>query len=855
MFVPVIYQFTGTSCSLGTTTVLYSLDAEPTVGQYYSAVTGNEVYLVTVAYDLVLTPSGIEVDASINIGRCCDEISCSTGGCCSYQLFNESGSSGAYSYYDCLGVFQSGSLASGNNISFCSDQSYGAITYPPLFTLVTNGCCEPPVSPTPTPTQTPTNTRTPTPTPTNTRTPTQTPTNTRTPTQTPTPTNTSSSATQTPTPTNTRTPTQTPTNTRTPTQTPTRTPTNTPTTTNTPSNTPTNTVTPTNTTTQTSTPTNTPTQTLTNTSTPTNTPTQTLTNTSTPTNTSTQTLTPTNTPSQTPTNTLTPSQTPTLTPTPGVVVQFKDCDNGDFVFRFGGSLPVLPSGYTYFISGSTNFYGCATVIGNTSSGPLYDASGVSFMSVIGCADPICPTTNWRSAILKKCSDDTIFYALVDEDTAIFGATYLYNGECYEFLELSGPGGPYLNSPDFYGGCLECYPTPTPTETPNPTPTNTPTNTPTPPACANTEFCFRTYLPELTGFNGSYSATTVYNGRLSYSGDGGVIYFFTSSTESYWCLSNSYGGDCYLKGASPCYNTCPDISQNYFSADVCPTPTPSPSACTLDFYAYFNCDYFPTPSQTPTLTPFLTPSSTPTPTVTPSVNCSGVGIDFDIVGVSPTPTPTTTQTPTETPILNPHSGSFAFTLVDQGLGCIPSKVLVDCNTGFEYYVSGDMIFSGTPLGTGVTMNAIVNGVQRCVTYTKNSLTISPNSTIGSIISISYGCGGCTLPSPSQTPTMTLTPTSTTTPTPSTTPDSRFVFRSCQPLIGTKLTEVIQTSNITFSINNNQTFKDSSGRCWIYLGRFDQNYISGPNIAPINYSGNYFVGASSTLYSDCTTCLNS
>ena len=79
----------------------------------------------------------------------------------------------------------------------------------------------------------------------------------------------------TPTPTATNTPTETPTNTATPTNTPTETPTNTATPTNTPTETPTNTATPTNT----------PTETPTNTATPTNTPTETPTNTATPTNT------------------------------------------------------------------------------------------------------------------------------------------------------------------------------------------------------------------------------------------------------------------------------------------------------------------------------------------------------------------------------------------------------------------------------------------------------------------------------------------------------------------------------------------------------------------------------------------
>jgi len=171
----------------------------------------------------------------------------------------------------------------------------------------------PAVTPTPTPSITPTKTVTPTVTPTKTVTPTVTPTNTVTPTVTPTNTVTiglTPTATPTVTPTNTVTPTVTPTNTITPTVTPTNSVT--PTNTVTPTITPTNTVTPTVTPTETVTPTNTvtPTETVTPTVTPTNsvTPTETVTPTVTPTNTVTPTV--------TPTNTVTPTETVTPTPTP-----------------------------------------------------------------------------------------------------------------------------------------------------------------------------------------------------------------------------------------------------------------------------------------------------------------------------------------------------------------------------------------------------------------------------------------------------------------------------------------------------------------------------------------------------------
>jgi hypothetical protein len=160
-----------------------------------------------------------------------------------------------------------------------------------LCSIVDDGAF--PVSPSNTPTQTPTPSVTVGLTPTATQTPTQTPTNT-----------------QTQTPTNTNTQTQTPTNTNTPTDNVTDTPTPTPTQTPTPSVTSTGTQTPTPTTTQTQTPTTTTTLTASETVTPTTTQTQTPTDTPEVS----PTTTPTNTP--TPTQTGTPAVTPTTTNTP-----------------------------------------------------------------------------------------------------------------------------------------------------------------------------------------------------------------------------------------------------------------------------------------------------------------------------------------------------------------------------------------------------------------------------------------------------------------------------------------------------------------------------------------------------------
>ena len=205
-----------------------------------------------------------------------------------------------------------------------------------------------------------------------------------------------------------------------------------------------------------------------------------------------------------------------------------------------------------------------------------------------------------SALLSKCDDGTIFYANVDTDTAFVGGVYIYNGSCYSFVEFSGPGGPYLGTP-LFDNCISCSVSSTPTPTPNPTPTNTPTVSSTPSSCPYTEFCFRTVYPSLSGYSGNFEVAGTYNTRLYYTGDGittGYIYH----TGDVWCLSNSLGGTCLLEGTYPCYSVCPDISSNYFTSGPCPTPTPSSVNCnTLDFTAYFDCDFVPFVTPTPIVT--------------------------------------------------------------------------------------------------------------------------------------------------------------------------------------------------------------------------------------------------------------
>jgi hypothetical protein len=504
--------------------------------------------------------------------------------------------------------------------------------------------------------------------------------------------------------------------------------------------------------------------------------------------------------------------------------------------------------------------------------------------------------------LYKCSDGSVFYANVKEDTAFVGAAYLYNGECYSFVEFSGPGGPDFGDPDF-DDCTFCVPTSTPTSTPRPTPTNTPTISASPSACAFTDFCFYTTLPSFSGYNGNYESAGIYNSRIYYTGDGitsAVIYH----TGSFWCLSDTLGGTCLLRGSNPCNSQCPDISANDFSGGICPTPTPTGVDCSIfDFNAYFDCDWEPLPTPTPSVpcddVDFDLESFGVTPTPTPTGNfCTGVGINFSLSGFTST-TPTVTLTPSVTLTRTVSiGGSVTFEMLDQTFSCVSAKVLTDCSTGEEFYTTDSLSFLGTPVVVGMTMFVQVNGVNRCVAYTRDDSNLSSNSNLGSIIQIYSSCGFCNVvptptttstptntptstagitptvtptqtqtptqsptigttppptPTPTRTTTPTVTPTPSITPSPSGTPNFLYVYQSCNRIgVGKTILQVIQTQPISFPISVNETFKDNDANCWYFVGQFNTSYIPSPKVSPINYGGNYFTGIPSQTYSDCVTC---
>ncbi len=686
--------------------------------------------------------------------------------------------------------------------------TYNGIGTPPVVDYVSTvstlyaGCveCLGSITPTPTPTNTetptvtPTNTETPTVTPTNTETPTVTPTNTETPTVTPTNTET---PTVTPTESETPTPTITPTNTETPTVTPTEsetpTPTITPTNTETPTVTPSVTVTPTNTETptgtpsvsqtptETSTPTNTqtPTVTPTETSTPTNTQTPTVTptvtvtptNTETPTGTlsvtQTPTVTPTNTqtstPTVTPTNTQTPTVTPSITPTntntPSItptdyafnIYTFKDCCDETNIFRFNTISSTLIVGQTFYIT-STGFTGCAEVIPYEPIGENYSGVGVVFTEQSSCDDGFCPTcptpTPTPSGPVVDCT--CLEYLLYNSNSI---DVYVDHIDCYgqfrEFLVVAdttvslcacensviAPEGVYIT---LIGEC------PAPSSTVQPTPTQTPTPSLTPSAgwnlCPIDEYCLLTYFPTTELYDGTYYSGSTYLDRVVYSGDNAVIYY----TGTYWCLSETLGGDCILHGKIPSSSICPDLCDEVFSSGTCVTTTSTTNPCNVfDFDAYFYCDVSTTTTTTIpcSATSIDVSFSSYTTTTTTANPCIGVGGSISFSSYTTTTTTTGTTTTTTTSRDLPVSGDVTFTLVETIFVC-PGQTyqFQECNTNNMYYLEPSNIFVDVDILTNYAYNMTINGTQSCYTYIGVS-TVSPNAT-GSFVDSWYdNCSTC------------------------------------------------------------------------------------------------------------------
>jgi hypothetical protein len=271
------------------------------------------------------------------------------------------------------------------------------------------------------------------------------------------------------------------------------------------------------------------------------------------------------------------------------------------------------------------------------------------------------------------------------------------------------------------------------------------------------------------------------------------------------------------------------------------------------------------------------------------------------GYTPAVTPTITLTPSVT-LTNtvPVGGQVTFPMIDETFSCVSVKVLTDCQSGDEFYVTDGLSFMGVPVVIGMTILVELNGGYHCVSYTRDDSNFSSNTVVGDIVQLYSVCEYCSIiptptptitttptitptssqtptpsitatatltpsptstfgstppptPNPTSTPTPTNTPTHTMTPTPSTTPNYVYVYESCSPIYPNLLpTQMIQTQKVTFVSQPGVIFKDLLNTCWNYIGRFDSTYIAPPTVLPVTYSGNYFDGSPSITYATCVSC---
>jgi hypothetical protein len=189
--------------------------------------------------------------------------------------------------------------------------------------------------------------------------------------------------------------------------------------------------------------------------------------------------------------------------------------------------------------------------------------------------------------------------------------------------------------------------------------------------------------------------------------------------------------------------------------------------------------------------------------------------------------------------------------------------------FEIYtICGDCSTLPTPTPTVTSTPTTTPTVTTTPTSTSTPISTStptqtPSNTPTQTPTLSPGSTPYATPTqtPSNTPTQTTTqtrtpsqtPTSTLTPTPSTTPSYVYVYESCGTIgKSTVPTQMIQTIMVSFVTEVGVTFKDNSGECWSYKGRFLSTYIAPQNVNPITYNGDYFDEVAKVAYPTCESC---
>ena len=596
--------------------------------------------------------------------------------------------------------------------------------------------------------------------------------------------------------------------------------------------------------------------------TPTPTPTQTSTPTPTPTPTPTQTSTQTSTPTPTPTQTITQSPTSTLNP--------NLCPHNTFCLST--TLPSL-----------LGYNGNYTQAGTYNDKFYYSGDGLSGGIIYYTGD------YW-------CLSDS-----VESDICLLKGAYPCYSEC-----------PDISANDFNSGIC---PTPTPTPincstfdfeayfdcdwVPLPTPTPSvdcddvnflynasvlaPTPTPSGNFCDNVGILFTmsAYTPSIVP-----SLTLTPSVTLTKTVDVQGQVTFNMLDETFKCVSVKVLTDCqtgqeiYVNN-NLIYNEIPIvIGITMFASingeNVCVTYTRDDSNFSSNatvneiFEIYSECSYcsiIPTPTPTATSTPTMTqtPTVSPTATSTPTMTQTPTQTSTSGIDITPTPTSTTTPTMTQTPTQTSLPAICKTTSFNLGISatCAPFNssiaanrtVYLGNNSGtvsmtfnFPTFSPGSQItiyayYNNTLIGTSDTYNYPSN-----LNYTFN---VNYNPTVIGVYDIKYVFLNCHNFSSGSN----FTTINSQVFCPNVTPvDSYvYVYQSCNPISPNSLqTQIVQTIQVGLTNEIGIVFKDNDGNCWEYLGEFLSTYIPPTNVVGVTYSGNYFDGIPSQLYSNCETC---
>jgi len=473
----------------------------------------------------------------------------------------------------------------------------------------------------------------------------------------------------------------------------------------------------------------------------------------TPTNTITPTITPsiTASPSVTPTNTITPTVTRTQTSTPKVtptsdplfdIYLFQPCCSQPN-FRLNNIPGKLIEGQVFYIE-SFNFKGCAEVIPYKSEGVIYSGREAILTEIGTCEYESCicvtPTPTPTPINTCKCNNYNIFnggisgYFSYSDCDNNFRTVFLEKGVTVALCSCSEKS---FILPQFYSYVL-IGPCDVPSPTPQLTPTQTPSNSSQPISCSITGFCLNTYFSPLEIYDGNYYVGLgSYNSRTYYTGTTGGYIFYNTGTTC-WCLSTVVGGNCILKGNTPCNGSCPDFNVSYFSSGNCLTTTTTTSSCnTFDFQGYFDCA--PT-AITPTLSTTITP--TPTMTMTPSNTNYCFSYTGNVSFSSYTSTTTTTTTTTTTinrdlVITGDENFSLINTIFVSPGQCFLFKL---CNSLVEYFIEPSIIFNDVDLIIGRTYDMKINESRYCYIFL-GAIIGSPNGYITEINNNYIDCQTC------------------------------------------------------------------------------------------------------------------